>query len=164
MNKTKSLALIAALLIGVFAFSATTFAASNTTPSPTPAVSEAAEIDEDDSVEDINDVKPEPATTKADTDNDIDDIVTPTFITDVSTYFSVTETEVEKLNTTGAEQGEIFFTCYFASQTKKSTSEIAQLKTDGKGWGEIAKENNLKPGSHGRAMGAFRSGGKTGGN
>lgn len=164
MKKIKCLALITALLVGVFAFSATSFAESTTTPSPTTAVSEAAEIDEDDLADDIDEAKPDPASTAVDADNDADDIVTPTFITDVSTFFSVAETEVEKLNIAGAEQGEIFFTCYFASQTQKSTSEIAQLKADGKGWGEIAKDNNLKPGSHGRAMGSFRSGGKTGGN
>jgi hypothetical protein len=164
MKKIKCLALITALFVGVFAFSTISFAETTAASSPELAVNEAAEIDEDDSAEDINDVKPDPASTEADTDNDADDIVTPTFITDVSTYFSVAETEVEKLNTAGAEQGEIFFTCYFASQTQKSTSEIAQLKATGKGWGEIAKDNNLHPGSHGRAMGAFRSGGKAGGN
>jgi hypothetical protein len=164
MKKIKFLALITALLVAVFALSVTSFAETTTTSSTTPAVSEAPEIDEDDSAEDINDVKSDPASPEADTDNDADDIVTPTFISDVSKYFGVAESEVETLNTAGVEQGEIFFTCYFASQTQKSTSEIAQLKADGKGWGEIAKENNLKPGSHGRAMGAFRSGGKTGGN
>ena len=82
----------------------------------------------------------------------------------LSVFFNVAEAEVEKLNTDGVEQGEMVFTCYFASQTQKAISEIAQMKAEGKGWGEIVNENNLKPGSHGRAMGAFRSAGKSGGN
>jgi hypothetical protein len=162
MKKIKLIALITVLFVCVFAVSAISFAettAGTQAAQPTaPAVSEADEIDEVDPVESIEVEKPDLTSTEIDTDNDTDDIVTPAFITDVSTYFGVAETEVANLNTAGAEQGEIFFTCYFATQTQKTTSEIAQLKADGKGWGEIAKANNLKPGSHGRAMGAFRSG------
>jgi biopolymer transport protein ExbD len=158
MKKLNGFVLIAVLLVALIAFSANVFAATNSTVLPAPTTSQTEkDANEADEVETATEVAKEKLE-KATEVNDVDDAVTAAFITDVSTYFKIAEPEVVKLNTTGSEQGEIFFTCYFASETKKPTSEIAQLKADGKGWGEIAKENNLKPGSHGRAMGQFRSG------
>ncbi len=72
--------------------------------------------------------------------------------------FSVSEEEISLLNVDSVEKGELFFTFYFANKSGVPAAEIARLKKDGKGWGEMNNEFNLAPGSHGKAMGKLSSG------
>jgi hypothetical protein len=83
--------------------------------------------------------------------------VTADFISQVSQHFAVPQQEVEKANVSGIEQGELFFTFFFANKSGKTPEEISKLKVEGKGWGEMVKGFNLGPGAHGKAMGEFRS-------
>lgn len=83
--------------------------------------------------------------------------MTPDFISKVSQYFAITQQDVEKANISDIEQGELFFTFFFANKAGKTPDEIGKLKAEGKGWGQMVKDFNLEPGAHGKAIGKFRS-------
>ena len=145
----KSIPILLVLLL-VLVFSTNVFATgTETTPEATPEV-EATEAPEVEAAEAPEVETPDVA--------DADDVITSTFITETATYFAIPETDVQSVVTMGSEQGEVFFTCFFAKQSGKTTAEITAQKEGGKGWGEMVKEFNLSPGSHGREMGKFRSG------
>jgi hypothetical protein len=72
------------------------------------------------------------------------------FKSDVSTTYSVPEAKVNTWSVSlGMKAGDIYFALELARITKKSVDEVVKVYTSNKqkGWGAIAKDLGIKPGS-----------------
>jgi hypothetical protein len=72
-----------------------------------------------------------------------------TFNADMATTYKVPETKVETMTKDGMKPGDIFMACEVAKLTKKPVEEVVKVYqvNKKKGWGAIAKELGIKPGS-----------------
>lgn len=72
------------------------------------------------------------------------------FKLDMKTSYNVTEKKIDDLKVSfGMQASDIFMTLELAKSSGKSVDDVAAVfkKSKGKGWGEIAKELGIKPGS-----------------
>jgi len=73
----------------------------------------------------------------------------PSFYTDMSIEFGIEKPELRKAAAIGMQPGEIYLAAGMAKTTGKSFPEVVKNweKNKGKGWGVIANNMNIKPGS-----------------
>lgn len=71
------------------------------------------------------------------------------FKTDLSVEFNVSTKEVDNLFSLKMEPGEVYLTLEISKISKKSSTDVATCykSNKSKGWGYIAKEMGIKPGS-----------------
>lgn len=72
------------------------------------------------------------------------------FKADLSLNYNISEAQIDNLRTVvNMEPAEIFLTAEISSITNNSVDEVVEIykKNKGKGWGVIAKEAGIKPGS-----------------
>lgn len=71
------------------------------------------------------------------------------FSKDMSTTYKVPETQVKTMSESGMKSGDIFMVLETSKITKKPVDEVSKVyqANKQKGWGAIAKELGIKPGS-----------------
>jgi uncharacterized membrane protein YgcG len=75
----------------------------------------------------------------------------------ISNYFTVPVTQVVTLHTDGWGYGEIFKLYQLSLVSGRTVTEVKSLRDSGMGWGNIAKQLNVRPGNAGVNLGAALS-------
>ena len=71
------------------------------------------------------------------------------FAADLSAEFGIPASKLSEMRTAGMSNGDLYFACELSRQAKKPIDAVIDQykKNKGKGWGAIAKELGVKPGS-----------------